>query len=304
MSDLTSPPSSADLFGADPIAHAANDFGLRLMRQIATTQSSNVIISPLSIWMALAMARNGAAGATRAAMTKVLGIESLPGQEIGTRATQLLKILDSVRGSADLTIANALWLASAVTVNPAFIAASGEIYRAEVRRLNFAGDPGGAAEVINQWVNDQTHGHITGIVDSLSPATIHFLTNAVYFAGDWAWPFDLKETNPSPFFVGKYLTETVDMMRKGGRFSYLETAQFQAIRLPYKGDQLEMCVILPRVSDYATGGPGLLAQLLGALDNEALKNWLNNPNSAYHPGTFCFPAANLLSPAYHSDSSA
>ena len=92
-----------------------------------------------------------------------------------------------------------MWLDSGIAINPDFIRLSREIYQAEVRSVNFAHDPNGAAEVINQWVSHKTRGHIQKIVSSLDPAIAHILTNAVYFAGKWAWPFDKRDTAPNPF---------------------------------------------------------------------------------------------------------
>jgi serine protease inhibitor len=286
-------PQMADLFSADAIAKASNGFGNRLLRQIGVGQSSNVILSPVSIWLLLAMARNWAGGATRTAMAKTLGIATMPDEEIGARCTALLKVLSVARGHAELEVANAVWLDSNIAINPDFIGRSQEIYQAEVRSLNFAHDPSGAAEVINQWVNHKTHGHIRNIVSSLAPATAHVLTNAVYFEGKWAWPFDQRDTALNPFHLGKYRSVTVPLMRQSRSFAYLETEQFQAVRLPYKGGQLEMCVFLPRNHENQDSGRSTLAELTNAIDKSPIKKWLKNPPSRHRPGILLFPRFEL-----------
>jgi serine protease inhibitor len=286
-------PQMADLFSADAVAKASNDFGCRLLRQIGAGQSSNVILSPVSLWLLLAMARNGAGGATRTAMAKTLGIATMPDEEIGIHSTALLKVLNVARGHAELEIVNAVWLDSAVAINPDFSRLSQEIYRAEVRRLNFSHDPKGAIEVINQWVNHKTRGHIQKIVSSLDPATVHVLTNAVYFEGKWAWPFDQRDTALNPFHIGKYRSVTVPLMRQTRSFSYLETEQFQAVRLPYKGEQLEMCVFLPQKREQEGFSPGTLAELTDVTDKSTIKKWLNDPASKRRPGTLLFPRFEL-----------
>jgi len=147
--------------------------------------------------------------------------------------------------------------------------------------------------VINQWVSHKTRGHIQKIVSSLDPAIAHILTNAVYFAGKRAWPFDKRDTAPNPFHIGKYRSVTVPLMRQTRRFSYLEIEQFQAVRLPYEGDQLEMCVFLPRNHEHEGSGGGTLAELTDAIGKSPVKKWLKSPPSARRPGTLLFPRCEL-----------
>ena len=52
-----------------------------------------------------------------------------------------------------------------------------------VAALNF--DDPGAADTINAWVNEKTHGKIDSIVDKpIDPMLVMFLINAVCFKGD------------------------------------------------------------------------------------------------------------------------
>jgi serine protease inhibitor len=201
--------------------------------------------------------------------------------------------LNVARSHAELEVANAVWLDSGIAINPDFIGRSQEIYQAEVHSLKVAHDPSGAADVINQWVNHKTRGHIQNIVSSLDPATTQVLTNAVYFEGKWAWPFDQRDTALNPFHIGKYRSVTVPLMRQTRSFSYLETEQFQAVRLPYKGGQLEMCVFLPGNREHEGCGPVTLAELTDAIDKSAIKKWLKNPPSKRRPGTLVFPRFEL-----------
>lgn len=186
-----------------------------------------------------------------------------------------------------------MWVDSAAAINPTFIKRSQEIYQAEVRSLDFAHDLNGASEVINQWADHKTRGHIQKIVGSLDPATVHVLTNAVYFEGAWTLPFDKSNTAPKPFYIVKDRSVMVPLMRETRRFEYLETEQFQAVRLAYKGSQLEMCIFLPRNHEYEGSGRGTLAQLTGALDNPVVKTWLETPPSMRRPGTLWFPRCEL-----------
>jgi serine protease inhibitor len=186
-----------------------------------------------------------------------------------------------------------VWLDSGIAINPDFIKCSQEIYQAEVSSLDFAHHPSGATEIINQWMNHKTRGHIQNIVSLLDPAIAHVLTSAVYFEGKWAWPFDQRNTALDPFHIGKYRSVTVPLMRQTRSFSYLETEQFQAVRLPYKGEQLEMCVFLPQKREQEGSSPGTLAELTDVTDKSTIKKWLNDPASKRRPGTLLFPRFEL-----------
>src|SRR5689334_11213691 len=65
----------ADVKKARPASTAINAFGLKMLTGMAAQhQHQNVFISPLSIFAALVMTENGAAGQTRDAMRKALAI--------------------------------------------------------------------------------------------------------------------------------------------------------------------------------------------------------------------------------------
>ena len=67
IKDLNLTEKTTDVIQAD------NDFGLNLFRQaLAGNEADNVLVSPTSVALALAMTYNGAAGETKTAMEDVL----------------------------------------------------------------------------------------------------------------------------------------------------------------------------------------------------------------------------------------
>jgi serine protease inhibitor len=74
----------ANAAGGPPTAaviEAGNAFGFRLLRTLAAEPGAvNVMVSPLSVSLALTMTYNGARGATKTAMARTLGIGSMSGQ--------------------------------------------------------------------------------------------------------------------------------------------------------------------------------------------------------------------------------
>jgi serine protease inhibitor len=248
-------------------AGAINDFGFRLLHTLAGGGRGNVIVSPLSVSLALAMTYNGAAGATQAAMGQTLAISSPKDKDLNHANRELLNTLEQADSSVKMEIANALWAQSGFQINPQFLKLSADFYDAAVASLDFSQDPAKAADQINAWVKRETHGKIPTIVRRPDPNTRLILTDAVYFKGRWTSPFDKKATRPGKFHLADGSSVDTPMMAQSGRYPYFDTDTFQAIRLPYGNGRFAMYVFLPR----KTAG---LPELMGSLDLAHWSDWI------------------------------
>ncbi|MGH7916625.1 MAG: serpin family protein [Candidatus Binataceae bacterium] len=286
--------SSTDASG---LAKSDNGFGFRLLGALLGDQTTgNVIISPFSVAQALTMTYNGARGTTETAMARTLGLESQRhGRSAGAQGTghreslsvanrQLLDELKRADPKVQLAIANALWIKKTFAIRPAFVRENQEFYDATVQKLDFASDPGPAAEIINTWVNRNTHGKIPTIVEGLHRDTTLVLTDAVYFKGRWSDQFNPRVTAPRPFHLAGGKTESIPMMARTSSYLYLENQELQAIRLPYGNGRLAMYVLLPRKAD----GVAELAQSLDENKWDRLINSLDEDE-----GTIILPKFEL-----------
>jgi serpin B len=248
------------------VATAINDFGFRLLRALTPAPEGNVIISPLSVSLGLAMARSGAAGETKSAMARTLAVAPFNDEELNRGNRALLEVLERADPAVRIEIANALWAQSGFPINPDFLKLSERFYEAAVDSLDFAQDPQKAADTINAWVNRKTRGKIPTIVHSADRTTRLIITDAVYFKGRWTSPFDKKATERGPFYLPGGATAEVPLMVQIGKYPYFETDSFQAVRLPYGNQRFAMYVFLPRKRD---GLPGLM----GSLDQRHWSEW-------------------------------
>ena len=72
------------------------------------------------------------------------------------------------------------------------------------------------------------------------------LLNAVYFRGEWVYPF-----NPDKTYQGTFSSSTtskekkVDMMTQTNSFMFYQNRDVQAIELPYKNDSMSAVIIMP-----------------------------------------------------------
>lgn len=223
-----------------------NDFGFKVLGALVqSSPAENIFISPYSIATALSMTYNGAGGETRTAMAKVLGVAGIELERLNTGERLLAELLRKDNPGVELLIANSLWARKGIVFNPGFLKTNKEFYQAEITTLDF--NHPAAANKINNWVKDKTKGKIDKIVDQIKPEAVLFLINAVYFKGRWQERFDPKNTREDKFYLEDEPPVPVPMMMRSGKFRYLETAQFQAVELPYGDGKMSMLIFLPAV---------------------------------------------------------
>ena len=246
-------PAAASNGGVRKVAAANTVFGLKLLGKLAQEKpKENVFFSPFSISQALTLALNGSGGATRQQIASTLGLSGMPPASVNAANGLLLPSLRNPEEKVTLSIGNALWADKGIKLNPDFQSRCSKFYDAQTAVLDFSSPA--AATRINGWVSKETHGKITSIVTpgalKQSPAV---LTNAVYFHGTWSRVFEAHDTHDEPFKLGADAKKIVPMMSQTSRFSYLQTAQFQAVRLPYGQGRVAFYVFLPKSVDGLNG---------------------------------------------------
>ena len=221
-----------------------NDLGVSLYKLIAAeNEGRNIFISPLSISIALAMIYNGAEGETAAEIEGVLRLEDRDREWINRSNGELIEDLGGPLHGVTLDIANSIWCREGLSFDPLFLDRTSSHFGAEARSLDFASP--GAADIINGWVSEHTEGMIDGIVREIDPLSVLFLINAVYFKGEWKYPFDKEETREDDFHLASGDIRRVQMMHKSGRFFYKRGGCYQSVKIPYGDGRMNMYIFLP-----------------------------------------------------------
>lgn len=250
------------------VAEANNRFALDLYRQLRA-EEGNLFFSPSSISTALAMAYAGAAGETEAEMAKTLHFQ-MPEKRLheGMQSLQALWKSPAEENDIRLHQANRLWGQRSYDFLPAFLEITREHYGAELAEVDFAQSEE-ARRRINAWVEEQTERKITELVPAgaLSSNTRLVLTNAVYFHGVWAAPFNEERTTDEDFHVTAAEKVQVPLMHRQDEFRYAAVDDLQILELPYGERSLSMLVLLPR----EVAG---LAKLEAELTFQNLQRWL------------------------------
>ena len=247
---------------AAEVAAGNNAFALDLYHALRREKDGNLLYSPYSLSLTLAMAYAGAGGETAEQMADTLSF-TLPQQDLPPAFNQLNAGMRSrlcADDAPELNIANALWGKTGYQFRAEFQDTLAESYGAELRQLDFAAQPLVAAAAINDWAERETRGKISQIYPAdhfarlLDPENVRLiLTNAIYFKGQWQKGFEESQTEDADFHLPDGSRVSVPLMYQRNDFRYTEGADYQAVELPYKGGNgdLAMVIVLPAAGSFA-----------------------------------------------------
>ena len=251
-------------------------FSLEFYRQLINdpdSQNKNIICSPWSAAMALAMLHDGANGKTAEEIQKALQFQG----DSKAFAKHLFMIAFNARDSwgednlLALETANAFCMQADYKFHDSYKKLLHDRFLAELFTVDFKGDPAEAVEKINQWCAKNTNDKIKKIVSEsdVSPNTRMVLMNAVYFNAMWQDVFDVEDTKPERFRHADGSTSRTQMMNmKETSFGYYETRGFKALSMPYTGNA-HMLILLPdRADGLATLEKSLTSETLRQIDEQ------------------------------------
>ena len=155
-------------------------------------------------------------------------------------------------------MADALWAQQDSNFEESYLKLVQSDYGAGLHKVNFKISPDTVRTTINAWVEKQTNDKITNLLGPgvLNSSTRLVLTNAIYFKGVWQDPFDAQATQKDEFHLSATQWVMAPMMHRTGGYRYYDGGTFQALELPYAGNEISMVVLLPK----DTGGLTTLEQ--------------------------------------------
>ncbi len=200
-------------------------------------RGENLFCSPLSLSTALAMTYAGANGKTLEEYETVM---HYPGEQTFGEIKSFSDRLNHLGkfGNVSLNIDNALWFR--MELKPDFVKRMKESFGASFYPLT-------GAKPINDWANEKTKGRIPKVLEDvdITPDIRLVLTNAIYFKGKWKSTFDSARTHDAPFYQSDGEKKDCKLMYQKSAFKYLENNNYQALELPYSGEEVVMQVFLP-----------------------------------------------------------
>ncbi len=255
---------------SEKIVEADNQFGIELFQLINNEEDAdkNLMMSPLSVSLALAMAYNGAEGNTQDQMEDMLHKIGMTPDEINQSYKSLVDALESHDPKVELSIANAIFYHENYNIKNDFITTNKSFYNAEVDDLDFS-NSSATLDRVNGWVKNKTHDKIESIIDQVSPYDVMYLINAIYFNGEWTTRFDGDDTADQLFVLNDGTEINVPTMYVEEKFMYLNTDHFELLEMPYGSDKFSMLIFLPH-DDFST------KDIIEEIEPSKLQNWLSN----------------------------
>lgn len=220
----------------------ANDIFKEIVDQ--SEADENIMISPLSISIALSMLNNGSAGNTKDEIKNVLKLDNLSDYCVNNNFSNLIEELEHYNNVVELNLANSAWFDNQFSVKQEFIDVNKEYYDAEIRNLDLGITS--SIDTINTWVSEKTDGKIEDILTYEDIDHDFFLINAINFQGFWKCPFDAGVTEDQRFnyedgtysLVPTMMTNIMSEWIIGDpspirKFSFLYHDDFKAVKIPY-----------------------------------------------------------------------
>lgn len=226
--------------------------------------NGNFVFSPYSISTALAMTYAGAGGTSATQIAHALRF-TLPAAALHPAFDRLQLWLAAANSpQTELRVFDQFFAQAGFQFEKPYLDLLATNYQAGVRLLDFAAKPDRARSDINDWIFKATKNRIQDLLpsSSITALTRFVLVNAITFDGKWSQPFDPDKTQPDSFHRQDGSTKTVDMMSTVASVRQYLGVDFDALEIPYVGEQYALLLIVPH--------EGQFDRVDGAFDADAL----------------------------------
>lgn len=239
------------------------DFGIRLMQTTMKNagKDENVLISPLSVILAMYMTANGAAGETKEQMMEVLGAdlnEYLYAYQTGLPQGDKYK----------LNIANGIWFkdVESLQVKENFLTANQNYFNAALYKAPFNET---TCREINHWVKENTDGMIDSVLDSIPASAVLYLINALSFDAEWQNIYKESSVFNNRTFTKEDGTKQKFTIMYSEESTYLEDEKATGFVKYYKDKKYAFVALLPKEGV-------TVAEYVESMDAESYRKLLAN----------------------------
>lgn len=235
---MPEPPSEEQFLMGEVAPNFGNTpFTMKVAEQLMSLNpDKNIVFSPVGLFYILKMLQDGMAEDSSVYRT----FDYLLGWNDST-------IEQSHNDGFVLEHSTSLWFDKKTgLLNADYIEKLRNFYQTIAFNADFS-NGGEVSQAIDRWVSDNTHKMIERLGMNISPDALMVLIDALYLKAKWASPFDAESTSQRVFHNADGTTTQVNMMHKWfDDVEYEETEEYQTIRLPYRGNEFDMTIVLPK----------------------------------------------------------
>ena len=242
------------------------DFSVDLFKN-TYTKGENSLVSPTSVYLALAMTANGADGKTLIEFENLLGKYGINIKDLNAYYNTLSQKLTK-DASGKLAIANSIWYSEDknIDVKMDFLQTNADYYNASAYKADFS-DPKTVKD-INNWVKLNTGNAIDKIIDKVDSLTVMTLINAVYFEDKWMNIYKPNDVQKSDFQLENGKKQSVDFMHSEETV-YLKDDKTEGFAKSYANGKYSFIALLPNENIS-------MDNYISSLSGDSFINILNN----------------------------
>lgn len=230
------------------LVSAGNKFAFDLYSKL-TAKYDNLVVSPQSVFIAMAMTLSGCKNKTADEIANVLHLNDFDKQNLPPKYNDYLIYLKKISSKkpSKIYIANAAFAQKNYLFLDEFRKTVKNEFISEFKCLNFKEEPELSRNYINKWVCKKTKKKIIELIQKgfINELTRLVLVNTIYFYCDWKTAFDETKTTKDKFYLlnGNYVN--TDFMKATVICRYEQFEGFKAIKLDYSNLNFSMMVLLP-----------------------------------------------------------
>lgn len=228
------------------IVNANNDFAWKFFNETSNDKSENVVVSPLSVSIAMTMMANGAfeGSPVQKEIFTALGYDNKPLSEINATSMKIADGINRLDEDVDLTLANSLWIQQQkFMLNPDFVSVLKKDFSAEyypIIKSTYISD-------VNHWSDIKTNGMIKELLPPSANIPDMAIINATYFKGLWGENDKFNEylTAKDKFYGADGRTSNVDFMNAVKISDSYKNDKMEMITIPFGNGNYQFCIVRP-----------------------------------------------------------
>ena len=241
------------------------DFSYKLFGQ---EMEENIVLSPISAYLAVGMAALGSRGDTRVEFNKVLG------DDFAQIADLYMDSIPTKEEEMTILFANSAWIDNRISPKEDWLADIKVQYEAKGYQTDLSTEK--TMKDVNTWIDENT-GHLIPefLEEPMDDSVVLALFNTVYFDGKWKYPFEAAKTKERDFFLENGdITKASMMSEFHTHREAIVGENCMGVVLPYADDRFAYVALMP--TDDTT-----VREMYRALSADELKEMIANRESQF-----------------------
>lgn len=204
-------------------------------------QEKNPVLSPVSAYIALTMAGDGADGNTFDEFLKVLGKNG----DMTVMSDYMMNEFPVQTDDLKVQLANSVWIDDEFTADDYWVGCIKSFYDAQAFQNDLKTEQ--TMQAMNEWVNIHTNGLIKDMLEQpLEDETRLVLFNALYFKGMWCNTFIPEGTYEETFYAKDGEIQVPMMHQSMERYEYFSNEDVAGVVMPYREGNYAFVAFMPQ----------------------------------------------------------